>query len=100
VTLGLALRTASRRRDGRLYGDLASALYLAGGLLFRFGWVYAGHGSARDDAAVVALAREGEAAHGVPSVARKPVRVPGRRAWAETVRRVSLGVERVVRRGS
>jgi formate-dependent nitrite reductase membrane component NrfD len=99
VTLGLALRFATRHRNGRLYGDIASGLYLGGGLLFRYAWVYAGHGSARDDRVVAELAREGEAARGVPSVAREPVRVPGQRAWAETVRRVSLGVEKVVRRG-
>jgi formate-dependent nitrite reductase membrane component NrfD len=99
VTLGLALRAGSRHREGRLYGDVASALYLGGGLLFRFAWVYAGRVAAADDGVVAALAREGEAARGVPSVARAPVRVPGRRAWSETVRRVSLGVEKVVRRG-
>ncbi len=100
VVGGLAVRAAGRRRSGRLYGDLASSLYLAGGLLFRFAWVYAGKASAADHAAVVAVARErGRGPGAVPSVARSPLRVPGRRAWSEAVRRVSLGVERVVRRG-
>ncbi len=99
VTLGLVSRVVARR-FGRGTHDAASVLYLAGGLMFRFAWVYAGRESAHDDAVVAALAREGEAVRAVPSVAREPVRVPGRRAWAETVRRVSLVVEKVVRRGS
>ena len=97
VTLGLLARVFARR-FGRGTHDAASVLYLGGGLLFRFAWVYAGRVSAGDDAVVAALARESPG-RGVPSVARKPVRVPGQRVWAETVRRVSLGVEKVVRRG-
>ncbi len=98
VVLGLGLRVVGRRY-GRGTHDIASALYLAGGLLFRFAWVYSGKVSAADHESVAGLAREGAGAGGVASVARKPVRVPGRRAWGEAVRRVSLGVERVVRRG-
>jgi hypothetical protein len=86
------------RRYGRGTHDAASALYLAGGLLFRFAWVYAGKSSAADHAAVVALAREGAGARAEESVARAPVRVPGRRLWGEAVRRVSLAVEGLLRR--
>jgi formate-dependent nitrite reductase membrane component NrfD len=98
VVLGLASRAVGRRPGGRLYADLASGLYLAGGLLFRFAWVNAGKASAADHAAVVALAREGPGRRSVGSVARTPARVPGRRAWGEAVRRVSLAVEGIIRR--
>jgi hypothetical protein len=81
-----------------LYADLASGLYLTGGLLFRFAWVYAGKASAVDHEAVVALAREGRPAR-MASGERRPVPVPGRRVFGEAVRRVSLGVEGVLRRG-
>jgi formate-dependent nitrite reductase membrane component NrfD len=98
VLLGLAMRFVGRRPGGRLYADLASGLYLAGGLLFRFAWVYAGKASARDHEAVVALARSGPGARSVDSVARAPARVPGRRVWSEAVRRVSLAVEAALQR--
>jgi formate-dependent nitrite reductase membrane component NrfD len=94
VVLGLASRFVGRRPGGRLYADLASGLYLTGGLLFRFAWVYAGKASAADHAAVVALARSGPGARAEASVARAPVRVPGRRLWSEAMRRLSLAVER------
>jgi formate-dependent nitrite reductase membrane component NrfD len=99
VLLGLAARVAGARRYGRGTHDAASGLYLAGGLLFRFAWMYAGKASAADHAAVVALAREGSVARAEGSVARTPVRVPGRRVWSEVVRRLSLAVEAVLRRG-
>jgi formate-dependent nitrite reductase membrane component NrfD len=98
VLLGLGARVLGARRYGRGTHDAASALYLAGGLLFRFAWVYAGKSSAADHAAVVALAREGAGARAEESVARAPVRVPGRRLWGEAVRRVSLAVEGLLRR--
>jgi formate-dependent nitrite reductase membrane component NrfD len=98
VVLGLGARFVGRRPGGRLYADLASGLYLVGGLLFRFAWVYAGKASAVDHEAVVALAREGRPAR-MASGERRPVPVPGRRVFGEAVRRVSLGVEGVLRRG-
>ncbi len=97
VLLGLGMRMVGRRPGGRLYADLASGLYLAGGLLFRFGWVYAGKASAADHASVVALARSGPGARAEETVARKPVLIPGRRAWGEALRRISLAVEGVLR---
>jgi formate-dependent nitrite reductase membrane component NrfD len=98
VVGGLAMRFVGRRPGGRLYADLASGLYLAGGLLFRFAWVYAGKASARDDETVVALARGGRGARAEASLARTPIAVPGRRVWSEAVRRVSLAVEGLLRR--
>ena len=61
VLSALALRLA-RRRLGRPAHDLASVLYLAGGLAFRQAWVAAGHASADDDRAVVETARAGRSA--------------------------------------
>ena len=54
--LGLSLRLVARRTGPREH-DLASVMYLAAGLGFRFAWVYAGRASATDDAAVAAMAR-------------------------------------------
>ena len=56
VRAGLALRL-TRPRGGPRVHHLASALYLAAGLAFRFAWVDAGRHSARDDAAVAGQAR-------------------------------------------
>jgi hypothetical protein len=53
---GLALRLA-RRRGGPWVHHLASVLYLAAGLAFRFAWVEAGKASARDHEAVAVMAR-------------------------------------------
>jgi Polysulphide reductase, NrfD len=53
---GLALRFA-RKRGGPWVHHLASALYLLGGLSFRFAWVEAGKTSARDDEAVARMSR-------------------------------------------
>ena len=50
--LGLALRLGPAWAH-----HLGSVLFLAGGLLFRFGWISAGKASARDDEAVVRMAR-------------------------------------------
>jgi hypothetical protein len=56
VRAGLALRFA-RDRGGPGVHHLASLLYLAGGLLFRYAWVGAGRESARDDRAVADMHR-------------------------------------------
>jgi formate-dependent nitrite reductase membrane component NrfD len=53
---GLALRFA-RKRGGPWTHHVASALYLLGGLSFRFAWVEAGKASARDDEAVARMSR-------------------------------------------
>jgi hypothetical protein len=51
VRAGLALRLSGRAHR------LASVLFLAGGLTFRYAWVRAGRESARDDLAVAQMAR-------------------------------------------
>ncbi len=107
VGAGLALRLVRRPLGPRVH-HLASTLYLAGGLAFRYAWIEAGKASARDDEAVAlmgrgavtrgdALRRPGEARR-LASAARRP-RHNGRvgAAYAETVRRVSLVVERALR---
>ena len=93
-------------RAHRIAPNLASIVYLLGGLAFRYAWVEAGKASAADPEAAVATARGTltmahrevpRDAHTASSV-RRPVRLPGiRRAWGETVRRTSLAVERLVR---
>ena len=65
VVLGLALRLLARRTAPR-ERELASFLYLAAGLLFRFTWVYPGRASARDDDVVAAIARDQGGPHGDP----------------------------------
>jgi hypothetical protein len=55
VLAGLGLRLA--RRAGRVTHHLASVLYLAGGLAFRYAWLAAGRGSAADYGAVARSAR-------------------------------------------
>jgi hypothetical protein len=57
VRAGLALR-AGRSRLGPRTHHVASVLYLAGGLAFRYAWVAAGHNSATDDKAVARMARQ------------------------------------------
>lgn len=54
---GLSLR-AARGRGGPWTHHLASVLYLAAGLAYRFAWVGAGQTSATDDAAVARNARD------------------------------------------
>jgi hypothetical protein len=56
VRSGLALRFA-RQRGGPGVHHLASLLYLAAGLMFRYAWVGAGRVSARDDRAVAEMHR-------------------------------------------
>jgi hypothetical protein len=99
VVLGLSLRIVARRTGPREH-DVASVMYLAAGLAFRYAWVYAGRASAADDAAVVSMTRGAEEA-GHPrslSARRSPIPVPdgARRAYGEAVRRTSLAIERAV----
>jgi formate-dependent nitrite reductase membrane component NrfD len=108
VALGLSLRFVARR-TGRREHELASFMYLAAGLAFRFAWVYAGKASATDDAAVAAMGRDGRAPHDdhqqvwqrrALSSRRSPLPLPEtvRRAYGEAVRRTSLAIERRLRR--
>jgi formate-dependent nitrite reductase membrane component NrfD len=55
VRAGLVAQLARRRTPAFQHG--ASALYLLGGLLFRYAWVTAGPSSARDDRVVAEMAR-------------------------------------------
>jgi formate-dependent nitrite reductase membrane component NrfD len=108
VALGLSLRIVARRTSSPEH-DLASVMYLAGGLAFRYAWVYAGKSSAEDDAAVAAMARGRRALHDdqeeprqarAVSGRRSPLPLPdvARRAYGEAVRRASLAIERRLRR--
>ena len=110
VALGLSLRVVARRTGPREH-DLASLMYLAAGLAFRFAWVYAGKASADDDAAVAAMGRGRRSLdddRGDPSQRRAqstrrpllPLPAGARRAYGEAIRRASLAIERPVRRGS
>jgi cytochrome b len=62
VRAGLALRLA-RERGGPATHHVASALYLAAGLMFRYAWVGAGPLSARDDRVVAEMARSPRHGH-------------------------------------
>jgi formate-dependent nitrite reductase membrane component NrfD len=108
VALGLALRLLARRTGPREH-ELASVMYLAAGLLFRFAWVSGGEASADDDKVVAVFARDRHGSHDGPprpwqkralSVRRSPLPVPPaiHRAYGEAVRRTSLMIERLVRR--
>jgi len=108
VAVGISLRVVARRTGAREH-DLASVMYLAAGLLFRFAWVYAGRASAKDDAAVAAIGRgrralnderEGPRQPRTLSSRRSPLPLPSavHRAYGEAVRRTSLAIERLVRR--
>jgi formate-dependent nitrite reductase membrane component NrfD len=112
VGVGLVLPLVARGRSRRPAQNVASVLYLAGGLAFRFAWVEAGKASARDDEAVALMARgrltadERLRAHTerrVLSEDRPPLAVGGPaktlRAWSATVGRASLLIERLVTRG-
>jgi hypothetical protein len=57
VRVGLSLRVA-RRRGGPWAHHVASVLYLAAGLMFRYAWVGAGRHSARHDDVVAKMSRE------------------------------------------
>jgi hypothetical protein len=56
VRAGLALRLL-RGRGGPAVHHVASALYLASGLAFRYAWVEAGKASATDDRHVAEMSR-------------------------------------------
>jgi formate-dependent nitrite reductase membrane component NrfD len=104
VGLGLSLRLVARRTGSREH-DLASVMYLAAGLAFRFAWVYAGRASATDDAAVAEMGRDRRPRRDdhprtwqrrALSTRRSPLPLPdaARRAYGEAVRRTSLAIER------
>jgi formate-dependent nitrite reductase membrane component NrfD len=100
VVLGLSLRVVARRTGPREH-DVASVVYLAAGLAFRYAWVYAGRASGADDAALAAMAR-GAGGHLNPraqSSRRSPLPLPdaAREAYGEAARRASLAIERWVR---
>lgn len=108
IGCGLALRAA--RRYGVWTHHVASALYLLGGLAFRYAWVGAGQTSAGDHEAVALTARaratvEDTAIDAPPKERRvakrarerRPREGPGRH-YAEAVKRVTLGIESVVHR--
>ena len=107
VALGISLRLVARRTGPREH-ELASVMYLAAGLLFRFAWVYGGRASATDDEVVAATARARGAADDdhqawherAQSSRRSPLPLPdiARRAYGEAVRRASLTIERGLRR--
>jgi hypothetical protein len=126
VVAGLVLpridrRRGGRRRSGRRWGgrrrsgrrqaqNVASLLYLAGGLAFRLAWVQAGRASVSDDEAVALMARGALTAderlrrsteQRVPADERPPVSGRGAaralRLWSDTVGRASLVVERLIR---
>jgi formate-dependent nitrite reductase membrane component NrfD len=108
VALGLSLRVVARGRSSPEH-DLASVIYLAAGLAFRFAWVFAGKTSAEDDGAVAAMGRGRRALHEdrekpreprALSTRRSPLPLPdiARRGYGEAVRRTSLAIERRLQR--
>jgi formate-dependent nitrite reductase membrane component NrfD len=113
VIAGLVLpRIARRRGGGRTAQNVASVLYMTGGLAFRLAWVEAGKASARDDEAVALMARgmvtsdermRRGAEQRVTSDDRTPLAggaaAKAMRVWTGTVGRASLLVERLVRAG-
>ncbi len=54
---GIVSRVFAGRRHGTAASHTASALFLIGGLAFRYAWVHAGRSSAHDDEAVALTAR-------------------------------------------
>jgi formate-dependent nitrite reductase membrane component NrfD len=110
VVTGLVLPPIARRRGRRRAAqNVASGLYLAGGLAFRLAWVEAGKASARDDRAVALTARgmvttdERErvgSEERIVSEPRRPLADGGvtraLRRWSRTVGRVSLLAERLI----
>lgn len=104
VVAKIAMRVLRRRTARDVVDIAASATYLAAGLAVRFAWLEAGRASAKDDEAAAAMGRRtrdaGDGAYGsreprLPSTSRRPLRVrEARRAWSETVRRLSLAIER------
>ncbi len=108
VRAGLMLRFTRGRFAWEHH--VASGLYLAGGLAFRFAWIEAGKASAGDDEAVARMARgkatvkdrlrDGRTTARVRTSARHPGRdARAARVYADAVRRLSLAIEGVLRRG-
>ena len=96
VVIGLGSRLLGRSSERRAAHNVASALYLAGGLAFRFAWVDAGKASAADHEDVAAVAR-GRSRPRSLSTDRRPLRLPrARRLWSDVARRASLTIERVL----
>jgi hypothetical protein len=110
VGAGLALNVLGLRRFRTPVEHLASVMYLAGGLAFRFAWVEAGKASARDDEAVALMARDratfedrSRSTERRVLSGDRPPRATGSavaalRGWSRTVGRLSLAVERWQRR--
>jgi formate-dependent nitrite reductase membrane component NrfD len=111
VSAGLLLPLLARGRARRPAQNLASLLYLAGGLAYRFAWIEAGRASAHDHEAVALMARGratadeslrvGTEQHALsddrpPLADTKPV--TALRAWSEVVGRASLIAEGVLKR--
>ncbi|HWF73817.1 MAG TPA: NrfD/PsrC family molybdoenzyme membrane anchor subunit [Solirubrobacteraceae bacterium] len=111
VSSGLLLPLIARGRARRPAQNVASLLYLAGGLAFRFAWVEAGKASAHDDDAVALMARGSVTADERLRVGTEqralsedrppladggPVKVL--RAWSAAVGRASLFAESVLKR--
>ena len=107
VLAKIAVRALSRPAARELGDAAASATYLAAGLAVRIAWIEAGKASAKDDESAAARGRgvrdPSDGAHEsveprLPSTSRLPLRVrDAGRAWSETVRRLSLAMERGVR---
>lgn len=107
VAVGLSLRLV-RRRAGPQVHDLASILYLAGGLAFRYGWVDAGKDPAQQHEAAAAMGRGRQTLSDqrqrprdprAPATSREPLPLPDAgRAYGEAIRRASLAIERRLRR--
>ena len=103
---GIALNLLGVRRVGVVGQHVASVLYLAGGLAFRFAWVGAGKASAHDHEAVALTARGPVTAderlrQGTERRTLSDDRPPRRRngaarVWSDAVRRTSLLVERLL----
>ena len=104
---GIALNLLGVRRTTPLGQHVASILYLAGGLGFRFAWIEAGKASAHHHEAVAAMSRESLTAdeglrRRTVSADREPrtsgAAVAAARAWSGAVGRMSLVVEHLRRR--
>jgi formate-dependent nitrite reductase membrane component NrfD len=105
VTAGVGTRLMSRWASPRVR-DLASVLFLAGALTFRYAWMEAGKASATHDPSLVALGRGRQGQEDlteVPAESRRitrPRRPLGpdtiKHVWGEAARRTSLAVEGVL----
>ena len=107
VLAKIVVRVLRRRTARDLVDAAASATYLAAGLAVRMAWVEAGKASAKDDESAAALGRHmpdaRDDAQESPQrqlAPRSPLPLRSRnarRVWSETVRRLSLAIERRVR---